>query len=346
MRNYWLKIAASALGIFAVGMLAITGFRSAKGRIKQAINSTEPIPIPVIGLVPFRLDNDKLGSVSRVEFLRSDPEHVSGVRVLVKLADSVQPSRLAQCQLAIDDVDNIGDHTTFRCEPTSSPVPAGLEHFGVLVIKNSSDTFPLLLPAKAVAELRSTQIHFNGHGIEVNGPKDTVQEAMNAMTDSLRNSLEAAVEARGDSVDSLRDLASELEDSASNAPAAQRKKIQHSEDSVRTQMRAMVDRLKADEARLNALEEVSGLSREERDSLAGMGPAMRDSIQRMVARELQKAQVQIEKARQASATARGETTVRVEAPAPAAAPKPGLPAKPTVGQGANPAPAPPAKPNN
>lgn len=335
MRNYWLKIAAMAFGIFAVGMLAITGFRSAKGKISHAINSTDPIPIPVIGLVPFRLDDAKLGSVSRVEFLRSDPEHVSGVRVLVKLADSITPDRLSNCQLAIDDVDNIGDHTTFRCEPNTGTTPAGLENFGVLVIKNTSDTFPLLLPAKAVSDLRSTQIHFNGHGVDVTGPRDSVRDAMNAVTDSIRSSLETLVEARGDSVDALRDLASELEDSASNAPAVQRKKIQHSEDSVRSQMRAMVDRLKSDEARLNSLEEVSGLSSSERDSLVtSMGPEWRDSIQRVVARQLQQAQGQIQKAREDAARARGkaavkvgaqgtntgESSVKVEAPAPPAPP--------------------------
>lgn len=315
MRNYWIKIAASAFGIFAVGMLAITGFRSAKGKISHAINSTDPIPIPVIGLVPFKLDNVKLGSVSKVEFLRSDPEHVSGVRVLVKLADSITAERLSNCQLAIDDVDNIGDNTTFRCEPNTGPAPAGLENFGVLVIKNSSDTFPLLLPSKAVSDLRSTQIHFNGHGVEVSGPRDSVKDAMNAMTDSLRTQLENLVEARGDSVDSLKDLASQLEDSASNAPAAQRRKLQHSEDSVRVLMRAMVDRLKSDEARLNALEEVSGLSPSERDSLAAMGPALRDSIQRMVAKQLQQAQVQIQKAHQEAARGRGKAAVNVGAPA-------------------------------
>jgi hypothetical protein len=157
---------------------------------------------------------------------------------------------------------------------------------------------------------------------------------MNAMTDSIRGNLEALVEARGDSVDSLRDLASELEDSASDAPAAERKRIQHSEDSVRTRMRAMVDRLKADEARLNALEEVSGLSPAERDSLAAMGPALRDSIQRMVAKQLQQVQAEVQRAHQQAS--RVKTQVQVEAPAPPASPKPA--------KAANPTPAPPARP--
>jgi hypothetical protein len=317
MRNYWLKIAATAFGIFAVGMVAITGFRSVKGKVTQTLNSTDPIPIPVIGLVPFRVGSERLGSISRVEFLRSDPEHVSGVRVLVKLADSVTSDRLGHCQLALDDVDNIGDRTTFRCESTAGPV-AGLEQFGVLVIKNSPDTFPLLLPAKAVADLRSTQIRISGHGIEVHGPRDTLGEALTARTDSMREALEALVEARGDSVDSLKDVASELEDSSADAPPALRRQLQRSADSVRIHMRAMLDRLKADEARLNALEEVSGLTPAERDSLAALGPHIADSVHRIVARELQRAQEEIQRAQQEAAK---NSNVRVEAPAPPAKPR-------------------------
>jgi hypothetical protein len=319
MRSYWIKIAAGALGIFAVGMLAITGFRSVKGTVTRTLNSTDPIPIPVIGLVPFRLDNDKLGSISRVEFLRSDPEHVSGVRILVKLADSIRPDRLGHCQLALDDVDNIGERTTFRCEATTGPV-AGLEPFGVLVIKNSPDTFPLLLPSKAVADLRSTQIKISSHGIQVNGPRDTLQDAFTAHTDSVREALEALVESRGDSVDSLKDIAGELEDSSANAPAARRRQLQRSADSVRSRMRAMLDRLKTDEARLNALEEVSGLSPAERDSLAALGGNISDSANRVAARELQRARLEIERAQREAH--KKSTAAQVEAPTPTPAARP------------------------
>lgn len=319
MRNYWIKIAASALGIFAVGMLAITGFRSVKRTVTRTLDSSDPIPIPVVGLVPFRVDNDKLGSISRVEFQRSDPQHVSGVRVLVKLADSVRAERLGNCQLALNDVDNIGDHTTFRCEATTGPV-AGLEPFGFLTIKNSADSFPLLLPARVVAELRSTRIKIGRHNIQVKGPEEVVQEAFNAHTDSVRTVLEALVEARGDSVDSLKDIAAELEDSSANAPAASRRQLQRSADSVRSRMRAMLDRLKADEARLNALEEVTGLSAAERDSLAAaLGGSISDSVNRIVARELQQARVQIERAQQEAR--KRSTAVEVEPPTPPARPR-------------------------
>ncbi len=327
MRNYWLKIVASALGIFAVGMLGITGFRAVRGKVVDTINSSDPIPIPVIGLVPFKLDNEKLGSISRVEFTRSEPERVSGVRVLIKLADSIQPERLGRCQLALDDVDHIGERTTFRCEPTNGAV-AGLERFGVVAIKNSTDTFPLLLPAKAVADLRATHIRFNRHGLQVSSTGDSLQELIAARTDSIREQLEALVEARGDSADALKELSSELEDSASLLPVTQRRKVQRSADSVRAIMRTLVDRMKGDEARLNALEEVSGLSPAERDSLTRLGSTIRDSVHRMVARELQRAQIELQQARGSAVGTNASVGVEATAPAPAPAPKPVPPPRP------------------
>jgi hypothetical protein len=311
MKNYWLKIIGSALGIFAVGMALIIAFRGVKTKVTSALNSSDPIPIPLIGLVPFRLGSDKLGSVSRVEFLRSDPEHVSGVRVLVKLADSVGPDRLRACKLAIDNVDNLDERTSFRCQAPEAALE-GLEPFGVVVIKGSLDSFPLLLPGKAVTELRQTSIRLDHGGLHVNGPHDPVAEALAERSDSLREALSDRIEARSDSVDELKDLATALEDSATSLGASPRRRVQASADSVRGVMRLMVDRMKADEARQHALEGMSGLTPGQIDSLSHLGDLIGDSLQRSLARELQRTQVEIERVQRSQA--------RVEAVAPPAPP--------------------------
>jgi hypothetical protein len=72
-------------------------------------------------------------------------------------------------------------------------------------------------------------------------------------------------------------------------------------------MRAMVDRMKADEARLQAFHEVAGLSPEQIDSLSRLGPRIADSVRYVVARELQRVQAEI---------IRAQEEVRVEAPPP------------------------------
>lgn len=320
MRNYWIKIAARAFGIFVLGMLLITAARGVKHKVTTTINSSDPIPIPLIGLVPFRLGESQLGSLSRIEFLRSDPEHISGVRVIVKLADSVSADQLRECRIALDQVDNIDEHTAFRCQVGDSG--AGLEPFGMVIVKGTSDSFPLLLPEKAVIDLRQTTFHLSGKGFEVTSPGDRARRAMEARTDSMREVLDNLVEARQDSVDQLREQADQLEDSATSAPTGQRRAIERGADSVRAQMRAMVDRLRADEARLAAFDEVSGLSPEELDSMATMGRRIADSVRREVAKTLREARVQVERVNVEAGTGSGVNTVRVAPPAPPVPPKP------------------------
>jgi hypothetical protein len=296
MRTYWIKIIASAVGIFAVGMVLFTGFRSLKTKVTSAIDSSDPIPIPLIGLVPFRLDSAKLGSIRTVEFLRSDPEHVSGVRVVIKLADSVSPDRLHACQLALDDVDNIDEKTTFRCQsPDSSQ--GELMPFGVVIVRGVGDSFPLLLPSRTVNQLRQTSIRLDHNGLHVDSPGDAMAVEMQARRDSLREALDDRIGALSDSVDELKDQATELEDSATSLGAVKRREVQHRADSVRTVMRAMVDRMKGDEAKLKAFDDLQGLSPAEIDSLSNLGSLISDSVRRVVARELQRAQVEVERSR-------------------------------------------------
>jgi hypothetical protein len=301
MRGYWIKIGLKAFAIFVVGMIIVTGVRKAKGSINHAINSSDPIPIPVIGLVPFNLDSHKLGSVSRVEFLRSDPEHVSGVRVLVKLGEGVSPDVLAQCQLALDDIQKINDQTTFTCAPAGEAI-GGLEQFGVVAIKNSSDSFPLLLPAEAIAKLRATTFSFRNGKVKIDGPPSPA-ELLAARTDSLHGVLDGQIDAQSDSIDTMRELASDLEDSAAAAPRDLRRALQRQADSVTSAMRLLVDRMKANEGRMHALEKLSQIRELRRDWKPAEGATIADSVTRLVNDELARVQLELER--------QGITNVRV-----------------------------------
>lgn len=318
MRNYWVKIIGKAFGIFVVGMLVITGVRSVKSSVNSTINSSDPISIPLIGLIPFRVDNDKLGSLRRVELLRESPEAFSGVRVLVKLADSVSPERLRSCVLVVDDIQHLNERSTFRCQAPGAEL-AGVEQFGSVVLQGLSDSFPLLLPSGAVADIRRTMIHMDGSGIHVKSTPDPARVALEARLDSMRNLLDARVEARSDSVDDLRELADELEDSAATLAAAPRRGLQRRADSTRAEMRAVMDRMKADEVRLEAVNGMSAFSPLEVDSLARANRQLGDSVRQIVARELQRAAIELERSQGAPAS----TVVG----APAA---PALPAPPAV----------------
>jgi hypothetical protein len=210
-------------------------------------------------------------------------------------------------------VDKLGNETSFRCLVEGGD-STGLEEFGTVVIKGSGEAFPLLLPSKAVEELRGTTFRLTKHGFHVESPSDRMGEVIAASTDSMRQVMDDRISARSDSADALRERAEALEDSSNTLPAGDRRRVQRSADSVRTLMRAMVDRMKGDEARMEAFDAVAGLSREEIDSLSRLGPRIADSVRHVVARELQRVQAEI---------MRAQTEVRVEAPpAPPSPPKP------------------------
>lgn len=309
MRGYWLQIAFKALGIFAVGMLIVTVIRTVRSKVTHTINSSDPIPLPLIGLIPFRLDSSRLGSLRQVQILRSDPHHVSGVRVLVKLADSVGPDRIRNCQLAIDNLDNLNDKTTFRCQAPGA-VPEGLSAFGIVALEDYPDTFQLLLPLKATEELRQTAFRLNRDGFHVEGPRDTLREALVARTDSIYQALDERIEEQSDSISDLKDLAATLDDSSTDVGAQARRTLERRADSVRSVMRAMTDRMKRDEGRRDALGTMRGLSPAEVDSIARAGAQLGDSIRRAVAKELQRVQVEIEQS--------SNTSTRVAPPQPPA----------------------------
>jgi hypothetical protein len=235
----------------------------------------------------------------------------------VKLADSIGQGRLQNCTLALESLDNIDEKTTFRCRAAAAPLE-DLQPFGTVVVRRmggGADTLALLLPGKSVGELQQTRIRINGHGIQISGPNDPLADMLEARTDSIHEMLDHRIDARSDSVDELKDLAGTLEDSAAGLSTTARRRVQHSGDSVRAVMRAMVDRMQADQARMDALEKVRGLSVGQRDSLAGLGPLAHDSIRAQVARDLARMQAELKR------------TLPEAAPAPRAVPVPPRPPK-------------------
>ena len=246
MRNYWLKIAAGALAIFAAGMLLIAGFRRIRDDVTAHLQGTDPISLPLAGLIPFSLDREKLGAVDRVELLRSEPERIAGRRVLVKLADSASAARLEGCRLAIDDIEHLDQRSTFRCESQEGN-PPGLEPFGTVVIEGQPDSLALLVPVTTARRIRSTRFWIRHGEMGVEPASDSLQDALDAMADSLESLAESlsvvlsgsttpAGRHQADSirVAALRHLAAGLRAQARAAESA----VLPSQDSIR----AMVDR--------------------------------------------------------------------------------------------------------
>jgi hypothetical protein len=98
MRNYWLRIALGAAVIFTVGMIGITLARQGVSHVRHVVEGSGPISLP-LAFIPFTLNGEKLGTVSRVVLERDAPKEISGVELEIKLRDSVIARGLEGCHL-------------------------------------------------------------------------------------------------------------------------------------------------------------------------------------------------------------------------------------------------------
>jgi hypothetical protein len=193
MRNYWLRIAFGALAIFTVGMIGVTLAREGVGRVRNVVEGSGPITIP-LGFVPFNLDGQKLGSVSRVVLLRDAPKQIAGVEVEIDLRDSTLARGLEGCRLRANFDEHSRDQVrtrpqerrfspgVFSCLHSGDSAPE-FQHFGRATFQPGNVVVPLLLPNDMVNDLKEG--HFD----------TAAQDSMTA-----EDSMEAAIEARLDSI--------------------------------------------------------------------------------------------------------------------------------------------------
>ena len=212
MRSYWVKIVLGAVGIFALGMVVVTAIRRATNQVRVYRDTSDPVSIPFpFGILPFRLDGVKLGTVEHLTLLRDSPQGISNIRLLIKLSDSIQGSRLANCLLVVDDLENFDNHTTFRCQEGDT---TGLQlvHYGEVELEGAGMSVPLLLPASAIAELRSDSM-----SVELEERVDSIAEAAEAYADSMGELADSITEANMERADSIREAAGEAADSIREA---------------------------------------------------------------------------------------------------------------------------------
>jgi hypothetical protein len=205
MRNYWLRIILGAVVVFTVGMVGITLARQGIGRVRGVVEGSGPITLPV-AFIPFKLQGQKLGTVSKVVLERDAPKQIAGVELEVKLADSAVARGLEGCRLAANlDKDSAragGDirveslSSVFRCLQNGDTLPE-FEEFGRAVFQPGDVTVPLLLPTDIVSDLR--QGHFDSSAADSIGAlaearADSIADAAEAKADSIADAAQARAE--------------------------------------------------------------------------------------------------------------------------------------------------------
>jgi len=212
MKFYWFKIALGAVGIFAAGMVIRAMVRSAHDTVQNIADGTDPITIPLpFGIMPFNLEGHRLGSVERLVLLRDAPKSISGIRIRVKLADSIASDRLTNCLLVVDDPQDIDEHTSFRCQAADTAGLA-LVQYGSVDLEGLNTELPLLIPASAVAELRS-----ESGSAQLEADADSIARAAEAWADSISEVADSITEANIQMADSIREDARHRADSIRQA---------------------------------------------------------------------------------------------------------------------------------
>ena len=182
MKWYWVRIAFGAIAVFAVGYAGVSAFRGARSGVEHVVRSSADVSLP-LPFLPFVFEGNEVGKLRRLVLHRSDPKHLSGIDLSIRVADPAAIARLgASCHLTVDNPRHIDNHTTFQCVPFDS----AMERFGEVTVfaKDAEGDWgealmlPLVLPRSVVANLEGEEVAESVVGAEA----DEIQK----LADSIR----------------------------------------------------------------------------------------------------------------------------------------------------------------
>lgn len=205
MQRYWGRIAAGALAVFFVGMIVITLARRGIANFDALAKSDRPIGIP-LALLPFRLEGDELGTVRRLELLRSSPKTVTGIRLTVRLQDSSAVANLESCAVTLHEAQAFGGRDGFVCSSAADSAAEHLEQIGELVVEPGGLVRAILAPAAHAAQWRRGFYDTVAAKAELARLKADRLADSNARVVIQADSSRAIIDIRGDSVQSLLQL--------------------------------------------------------------------------------------------------------------------------------------------
>jgi hypothetical protein len=212
-------------------MIGVTLAKQGVGRVRNVVEGSGPISLP-LAFIPFKLDGQRLGNVSRVMLLRESPKQISAVELEATVRDSAVAGGLAGCRLTANFEADRSDKGTriqagprspgvFTCLHPGDSVPKGFQEFGRATFQPGNVTVPLLLPDDMVNDLREGQ--FDSDSVDsIGAAAEARAESIGAEAEARADSISTAAESRADSivahsqklVDSLREEGERRADSA------------------------------------------------------------------------------------------------------------------------------------
>jgi len=211
MNRYWTRIIMGALGIFLLGTSVYYAARSGKRHVQRIAESDAPITIP-LAFIPFKVDGKDLGTLSRLQIIRSSPKQVEAVNFRVKLADSIGDAQLGECILVAGDngmnfqLKHINPDATFYCATAKDTTGKNLAPLGTIETQRGG-TYVLLSGADALKNF-DHDMHADN-----NATADSISAVYEQMADSIQQAAESIRDAAQERADSIRSMAEARADS-------------------------------------------------------------------------------------------------------------------------------------
>lgn len=140
MNKLWIRIGLGAGLVFAAGMFVVTLGRQVKTSVAGIMETGGRFAVP-LSLLPFEVDNDRVGSIQAVDVQKSG-RHVKRIQFTVKLSD---PDRLASFENCLFGLDGPRRDGFFSCIPEGSNEAEDYVTVGEVRIEPSGLVRPLVL---------------------------------------------------------------------------------------------------------------------------------------------------------------------------------------------------------
>lgn len=172
--KYWIKIVLGMFAIFLVGMVVVQGVNAGKQKVQHFAEGTSSITVPMFGAA-FRVGGTELGGIQSLRIERDAPKVIGGFHLKVTLKDGVDVNQFDDCEVTVENPEQIDEHTQFACLTAADSGFAELVQFGTVTFQPSGETHRLMVPAQVVAEIQSA-----GHEAEAQAIADAAAEGASA----------------------------------------------------------------------------------------------------------------------------------------------------------------------
>jgi hypothetical protein len=140
MNKLWTRIGLGAGLVFVAGMFVVTLGRQLKASVVGTMETGGRFAVP-LSLLPFEVDNDRVGSIQSVDVQKSG-RHVKRIEFTVKLSD---PDRLASFENCLFALDGPRRDGFFSCIPEGSSEAEDYVTVGEVRIEPNGLVRPLVL---------------------------------------------------------------------------------------------------------------------------------------------------------------------------------------------------------